>query len=301
MKIYAPAYYKQFVCIADECKHSCCIGWEIDVDEDTASVYSNLKEGYGKTVAQSIEFGDVPHFKLKENDRCPHLNEKGLCNIILELGEDKLCQICRDHPRFYNYTNYGKEVGLGLSCEEACRIILSSPNYNSIVEIGENEETLYTAEYDPIPNRNKLFDILSSKDISFENKMKKLRDIFPVSLSVNSQEEWLSVIDSLEYLDEDHKALFQCYKNNSCSKKEYENYSERLFAYLVYRHCTQAIDDEEFSSAFGFCLFFEKLFTSIVNSQNTKNPNDIFEIARILSEELEYSEYNTKTIMLQFI
>ena len=300
MKIYAPAYYKQFICIADKCKHSCCIGWEIDVDEDTVSVYSNLKEGYGKVVAQSIEFGEVPHFKQKENDRCPHLNEKGLCKIILELGDEKLCQICRDHPRYYNYTNYGKEVGLGLSCEEACRIILSAENYNSIVEIGENEECVYTAEYDPIPKRKMLFDILSSKDISFKNKMKKIREVFPVSLSVNSEEEWLAVINSLEYLEDSHKALFQRYKTNSCTKKEYENYSERLLAYLVYRHCTQALDDEEFLSALGFCLFFEKLFTSIVNSQDKHSQNDIFEIARILSEELEYSEDNTRTIFLQF-
>ena len=34
MKTYAPKYYQQFHCIADKCKHSCCIGWEIDIDKD---------------------------------------------------------------------------------------------------------------------------------------------------------------------------------------------------------------------------------------------------------------------------
>jgi lysine-N-methylase len=35
MKLRAPKYYLDFACIADRCKHSCCIGWEIDVDADT--------------------------------------------------------------------------------------------------------------------------------------------------------------------------------------------------------------------------------------------------------------------------
>ena len=39
MKLFAPEYYKDFVCIADRCKHSCCVGWEIDVDKDTLEKY----------------------------------------------------------------------------------------------------------------------------------------------------------------------------------------------------------------------------------------------------------------------
>ena len=36
MKLFAPKYYTEFSCIADRCRHSCCIGWEIDIDADTA-------------------------------------------------------------------------------------------------------------------------------------------------------------------------------------------------------------------------------------------------------------------------
>ena len=32
MKEYIPDYYKDFQCIADKCKDSCCIGWEIMID-----------------------------------------------------------------------------------------------------------------------------------------------------------------------------------------------------------------------------------------------------------------------------
>ena len=34
MKITAPDYYSQFKCIADQCRHTCCVGWEIEVDDE---------------------------------------------------------------------------------------------------------------------------------------------------------------------------------------------------------------------------------------------------------------------------
>lgn len=33
MKLRKPDYYDRFRCIAGACKDSCCIGWEIDIDE----------------------------------------------------------------------------------------------------------------------------------------------------------------------------------------------------------------------------------------------------------------------------
>ena len=114
MKLRAPKYYLDFACIADRCKHSCCIGWEIDVDKLTMAKYSALTGGYGEDIKKSI-CGDPPHFALRQDDRCPHLDERGLCRIICNLGEGYLCDICREHPRFYNSTAHGREAGLGIS------------------------------------------------------------------------------------------------------------------------------------------------------------------------------------------
>ena len=41
-KLYAPSYYKNFTCIADKCKHSCCVGWEIAIDKTTLNKYEAL-------------------------------------------------------------------------------------------------------------------------------------------------------------------------------------------------------------------------------------------------------------------
>ena len=291
MKLRAPEYYKDFKCIADKCSHSCCIGWEIDVDEDTAEKYASLSTGYGAQIARSIEWDGTPHFRLAENDRCPHLDERGLCRIITDCGEDCLCHICREHPRFYNDTPYGKEVGIGMSCEEAARIVLSSDGYASMIEVGETEDEENEFFFDSVGEREVVYSILSDRSVLYEKRLLGLYERYGISLGDISKGD----VADLEYLDEGHRALFLEYSSNNETSKEAEKMLERALAYFVYRHCTQAWDEEEFRVSLGFALFCERLICSLV-----KLGIEITEAARIVSEELEYSEDNTERIKNEF-
>ena len=117
--VYAPGYYKDFKCIAGKCKHSCCVDWEICIDEETLEKYKKV-ENIIETV---IESDEGACFKLTGDSRCPHLDESGLCKIIISHGEDYLSEICSNHPRFFNNVSKGRvEVGLGIVCEEACYV-----------------------------------------------------------------------------------------------------------------------------------------------------------------------------------
>ena len=292
MKLYAPKYYKKFKCIADKCQHSCCIGWEIDVDGEAMKKYKALSSGYGKEILKSIENGEAPHFRLAEDERCPHLDEKGLCRIITECGEDCLCHICREHPRFYNDMPYGKEVGLGIACEEACRLVLSSDEYSVIEEIGETEGEEYEFFFDPIKEREKIYNLLSDISISYEQRLETISKEYGISLSSVSNE----TITSLEYLDEKHKELFAFFSCDMKTSKENEKQLERALAYFVYRHCADVYDDEDFRESLGFAMFCERLVASI-----SPKCESIFEAARIVSEEIEYSEDNTEAIKLEFV
>ena len=292
MKLRAPEYYKHFKCIADKCSHSCCIGWELDVDEDTAEKYASLTDGYGKEITKSIEWGETPHFKLCENDCCPHLDERGLCRIISNLGEDYLCHICREHPRFYNDTPHGKEVGIGMSCEEAARLILSSDGYLNIEEIGEADDAENEFFFDPLPLRERIYSLLSDRSLPYAQRLQAISDGHEISLDVIDRR---SLIGSLEYLDEGHKALFSDFSSEFETPKELDLPLERALAYFIYRHCSSAWDEEEFRAALGFSLFCERLICSLsVSGVN------IHEAARIVSEELEYSEDNTERIKNEF-
>ena len=37
MLIRVPDYFENFHCLAGACPHSCCIGWEVVVDDGTAA------------------------------------------------------------------------------------------------------------------------------------------------------------------------------------------------------------------------------------------------------------------------
>lgn len=292
MKLYAPKYYKKFKCIADKCQHSCCIGWEIDIDSETIKKYESTSSGYGKEILKSIEKGEVPHFRLAENERCPHLDENGLCRIITECGEDCLCHICREHPRFYNDIPCGKEVGVGMACEEACRMILSSDEYSVIEEIGETdgEEELYC--FDATEYRGEIYSILSDASVSYDQRLRAIAEKYKISLSGVSKE----TIESLEYLDESHRELFSSFSCEAETPLDIEKYLERALAYFIYRHCTEAADEEDFRARLGLSLFCERLIASIAPKCES-----IFDAARIISEEIEYSDDNTEAIKLEFI
>lgn len=295
MKLYAPKYYLDFKCIADRCRHSCCIGWEIDIDPETMEKYSALCSGYGQNIKDSIELSKTPHFRLGENERCPHLDERGLCRIFSNLGEGLLCDICREHPRFYNETPLGREVGLGLSCEEACRIILSSDAFGEIIEVGEVDGEPYDNGFDVLWHRERIFALLSDESISYRDKLDELSGEYSVSPCDLSDAEARSLLSSLEYLDEEHRKLFSNYSCETNPAPDQGPILIRALAYFIYRHMTSATDEYELRAALGFSLFCERLLASCAADV------DILTAARIISEEIEYSEDNTDAIKSEFL
>ena len=119
-----PTYYRDFRCIAGDCRDSCCKGWEIDIDKETAAYYAGVGGSFGERLRSSIRDGS---FLLTADERCPFLNKSGLCDIYTELGGDKLCRICSDHPRYFEWFGSVKEGGVGLCCEAAAELIVSRP------------------------------------------------------------------------------------------------------------------------------------------------------------------------------
>ncbi len=293
MKLYAPKYYKTFKCIAEACEHSCCIGWEIDIDENTLERYKTVKSDYGAVIRGSISMEGTPHFQLGEGDRCPHLDECGLCKIILGVGEDYLCDICREHPRFYNYTNVA-EVGIGMSCPEAARLILSSPDYAVFEEVGEVPTKADDVPFDGCAERGALYAILEEHDyaIALEKLYRKY------SIDAKDDDRWLEILEGLEYLNADHKSLLMQYSSTLRPEgRETDTYLKRFLAYLVYRHCTEAIDEDDFAIRLAFCLFCERLFASLICLQKAESLQEVATLASILSEEIEYSDDNTWALM----
>ena len=297
MKLFAPSYYSEFKCIADKCKHNCCIGWEIDIDEDTYKKYISLDKGYGSVIKETVEDDPTPHFRLGKDERCPHLDENGLCRIISELGDDYLCEICREHPRFYNFTHYGAEVGLGMACEEACGIILRSEDFDALEVVGYIDGEANICGFDPIVPRQKVFALLSDDSLSHSSKLKALKKICNSEADETSDEEIIGILSSLEYMSGESKAIICDYSQFAPLEAELEKPLERALAYFVYRHIPKANDEPEFTDILRFALLCYSILRSIAYKKSIKTVDDLIPYARTVSEELEYSEDNTYNLI----
>ncbi len=293
MKLYAPKYYKYFKCIADRCTHSCCIGWEIDIDGDTLSLYKGIHGGYGKEINKSISYEDTPHFRLLPDERCPHLDGNGLCKIIKNMGEEYLCDICREHPRFYNYVSDRAEVGIGMACEEACRIILTSDEYDEFFPLEDGTEADIP---ETVTLREGIYSVISDISLPHTERLNRVYAQYGVSPADIPDTRWKTVLDSLEYLDVSHKGLFSLYSSELLDMPELDSYLQRALAYFIYRHCTESCTADEYRISLGFCLFCERLLASVLYTKKPKDQAEIIRFARIISEEIEYSEDNTESI-----
>jgi len=121
-----PEFYERFQCKAGACQHSCCRGWEIDIDEETADRYLRMPGERGQMLRSHIENEDgIWHFSLTPEGDCPFLQADGLCKLIHTVGEDILCIICREHPRFYKQVQGQEIAGVGLSCEKSVELLLA--------------------------------------------------------------------------------------------------------------------------------------------------------------------------------
>lgn len=179
MKYHKPSFFDQFKCIGSACTDTCCAGWEIEVDETTAQGYLAEKGAFGDRLRREI--GSEPgeyFFKLK-NNRCPFLNKENLCDIFINLGEDRLCDICREHPRFYNWFGDYTEVGLGLCCEEAERLLFSNSKPLTFVEeVHTDASDLLDDESEEceqmLEERKAIFSILQNRKKNIGARLKRL-------------------------------------------------------------------------------------------------------------------------------
>lgn len=144
MKITKPDYFDRFRCLADRCPDSCCKEWEVQVDPRAAARYRELPGTLGEDLRRCLRDEDGEIYMAISAGRCPMWRQDGLCRIQAELGEDALCQTCREFPRLTH--DYGDfvEQGLELSCPEAARLILNAP----AGFVTEELTGIGTAEYD---------------------------------------------------------------------------------------------------------------------------------------------------------
>lgn len=300
MKSVAPDYYPQFRCIAGTCRHNCCIGWEIDVDEDTLAYYRSLEGELGERLRKSIDFSaEPPHFILAEKERCPFLNERNLCDLILEKGEGALCQICDDHPRFYNDFSDRVEIGVGLSCEAAGELIIGREEKVQLISLDAEDEALEEDELAVLSLREGLFAIVQDRALSLEERMQKALQHCGAALPSASMAEWAQFYAQLEQLDPAWQVQLEQLQGNALQlpDSQWDTAFEHLLHYFIYRHLPGALQDGCVPERVAFAVLSMQMIRALCGLKKALQLSDIVEISRMYSAEIEYSDENVDALL----
>lgn len=298
-----PTFYRDFKCIANRCTDSCCIGWEIDIDSAAYDKYRLMPESFQKNIAVC---DGVAHFVLTQDERCPFLQKDGLCKIILEHSEDMLCDICREHPRFYEWYGEYKDAGVGLCCEEAVRLLLESekPLEYETVETQEisDDDTPEDICKSVFELRKSLFSIINDRSLTLSDRIERCflkigaKDViapcsadefFAECVEIAKEmspfdELWEKYILRLEALD-----FQEVKKRISKALSENQIRYEKSLSYFVFRHFIKACFDGDLLSHFKFAVIMT-ILEMLIDCVN----GDLLFNTRYLSKQVEYSEEN---------
>ena len=320
-----PSFYDDFKCIASECSDNCCIGWEIDVDENTLQKYNGLNTPLGDEIRSKITTSEDGSkcFALGENDRCPFLNKKNLCRIIIGCGEDALCEICKNHPRFYEWFPGVTECGLGLSCEAVCRILLSDESPFTLVESEDDEPIVIEGKDETIISdshifisalRERFFDILFSSDKTYYEKLEKLcvsaQNFCGEDLPLRNSKKIIEAYSKTEPIDDNWVAYItdlrdgfdEYYLKRKQFKEQYKHDKlyPKILAYILYRHLIKAAFDADVLSRVCFCLeairFIELCDMKTYCNKGSLTLEDRIQNLKNWSKQVEYSEENTELL-----
>lgn len=217
MKVLKPFYYDDFKCIANDCIDSCCIGWQINIDENTYKKYKKVKGVFGKELnnginrirskSSKLEYGKM---KLKDK-RCSMLNEDNLCNVYINLGESYLCNTCKVYPRDIN--KYGEiyERNLNMSCPEVVRYLV---NFKNNFSFNMDEEELSDLDKDYIVHK--------SYDENLYNLIWDSRSLAMEIIQFKDIEIWKRIIFIKMLTDKVQRLI---------DEENYENYEKLLNAF----------------------------------------------------------------------
>lgn len=316
MILHKPDFYDKFECTASRCSDTCCVGWEIDIDQASQKIYGKVQGIFGDKLRANIEDG---HFRLLPQDRCPFLDKENLCEIYKNLGESALCDICREHPRFVEVYGDIMEKGLGLCCEEATRLLLEGqgPLTFTTEKCDEPEDNLDEDDIEirdqVLYEREQMFKALGNFDkplgerlytafgCTAENPFAPLENARALynllAKTASFGPAWDAALARIKTSIEETDGNIQDQGYFS------ETESMRLLAYLIYRHFAKSLYEGLDQGKRNFALFFwntVRFFSRELagitgkNADEGSQDSELIKIRaiKILSRQLEYCEEN---------
>lgn len=319
MKHYYTKSYLSFKCIADKCPDSCCKDWDVVVDDESYEYYSNVKGSFGDKLRSITTIdSDGDRIFVPQNGRCPFWNESCLCDIYTELGEEHLCDTCRDFPRLeQDFTSFSEHM-LSLACPEACRMIMADSSSLEYTE--KSDEVNITPDYDTelmtflLEAREETLKLLTDKNSPFSQR---IEDALAYNREIQSQLDGVEYVPSQklcpELISDIHKRLDimdKSWFNTMCLAldkadlspihTDYDEDFTRLSVYYIQRYYLTAIDSLDVISSvnrlYSAYIVIGKLYDFHYAQQGILSFEDRVKIMQRYSKEVEHSYENAEML-----
>ena len=284
MILRVPEYYDEFSCIASRCKDSCCAGWEIDIDDESYEYYRSVEGTFGDRLRESMfvaEDGGY-RFKLKGPKRCAMLNDNNLCDLYTALGEEALCEVCTEYPRFSLVYGQVEQKALSLSCEEVGRILFGRTEPEQLIDIelpgdceDDEEDPQYVAFMEWV--QKEAVAILQNRELSITERTREFLawcDRVQTIINYSQAKDDLSILEAWKNQDADREIREWEQKNIEDKEKparnlSYEDFCDRFEIFLD----MEELDEEWINTKAEFEQIYhedtyEKLLLAYLNSKD---------------------------------
>ena len=284
MILRVPEYYDEFSCIASRCKDSCCAGWEIDIDDESYEYYRSVEGTFGDRLRESMfvaEDGGY-RFKLKGPKRCAMLNDNNLCDLYTALGEEALCEVCTEYPRFSLVYGQVEQKALSLSGEGVGRILFGRTEPEQLIDIelpgdceDDEEDPQYVAFMEWV--QKEAVAILQNRELSITERTREFLawcDRVQTIINYSQAKDDLSILEAWKNQDADREIREWEQKNIEGKEKparnlSYEDFCDRFEIFLD----MEELDEEWINTKAEFEQIYhedtyEKLLLAYLNSKD---------------------------------
>jgi len=208
-----PTYYKEFHCLADKCRDSCCLGWSVTFSKkdylrlrrlDAPEAFKERLDNTVKRMRNTNKTGSANYaeFRLDKNGCCPLLDDDSLCSLQKTCGEEALPFVCTSFPRIQRYTPAAKESCMTLGCEGVLKLLWDMTGGVEFIEEEldkQQTKNVLMNESSPArwfePIRSLCIDILQNRDITLPQRMLllgvALQKLSEVECTAPEVEKWL--------------------------------------------------------------------------------------------------------------
>jgi len=319
MLVRMPEYAKEFRCLAGDCPHSCCIGWEVVLDGETVALYQSVEGSLGEKLRASMQTdaeGDVC-FPLR-GGRCPFLDGENLCEIHRALGQAATSITCREHPRFIEDYGPFREITFSAACPEANRLLLESGEPLTFAEWENGEPTEEGDDWLDLllPLRQRMMALLADRSLPLRERLgnflrlaraaQYLLDEEKEARLPELAEKWqpgsgetgeldvfpagLRLLAELEVLEPDWRDVLRQAETAEPVAVE-EPLLERIAGYFAFRYLLKTVNDGDLLSRAQLCVL------AVLAVERIAAVCGLAEALRRFSREVEHNEDNVEQLL----